>query len=390
MGQLITRELRRLWQSPWQLALVSYLPLLGTLALWWLFSAGLPRALPVAVVDQDQSQLSRMLVRQLSANSVISPVSYQDIGQAQAAMERAEAYAMVVLPFKLNQDLMIGHQPSIDIRYNAQFLLVGKLLSSQIQLSLADGLKQKARLKQLASGVPPVQAEINLNLIETQSSALYNANNNYVAFLVPPILIALVQIVAMLVFANALTEELRRETQAEWFSLGTYRVLLSKILVYTPLPMLQLGLVYAWLYGYLGLPMRGCLGQLLLAQLVMLLAVWLIVLAIFALLQDSARVISFCTALFAPSFAFMGVTFPTHEMPLLAQWWRQIMPSSHYVDTHIGVIAYGQETQALISQLSSYWGFLLLLPVVALMLAKMRREQTGEQLDQAQITEGQG
>lgn len=59
MGQLITRELRRLWQSPWQLALVSYLPLLGTLALWWLFSAGLPRALPVAVVDQDQSQIGR-------------------------------------------------------------------------------------------------------------------------------------------------------------------------------------------------------------------------------------------------------------------------------------------------------------------------------------------
>ncbi|ASJ95461.1 ABC transporter permease [Shewanella marisflavi] len=384
MVNLIKRELRRLWQSPWQLALVSYLPLLGTLVLWWLFSAGLPTALPVAVVDQDQSQLSRMLVRQLAANSVVKPIIYQDIGQAQAAMEKADVYAVMILPFQLNRKLVLGHQPTIDIRYNAQFLLVGKLLSSQIQMSLADGLKQKARLKMLASGVSPEQANINLNMIKTQSSALYNANNNYVAFLVPPILIALVQIVAMLVFANALSDELRHNTLPEWFALGTYKVLWAKVLVYTPLLMLQMGVIYAWLYGYLGLPLSSGLGQLFAAQVMMLLVVWLIVLTIFAVLQDGARVISLCTALFAPSFAFMGVTFPTHEMPMLAQWWRKIMPSSHYVDTHIGVIAYDQGIDALLLQLFSYWGFLLLIPVIALLLTKIRRDQAKEQMAEVQ------
>ncbi|WP_281212690.1 ABC transporter permease [Shewanella insulae] len=373
MKQLIKRELIALWHDPWQLALVSYIPLVGIFGLWWLFSAGLPRQLPVAIVDQDQSQISRMLVRQLQANSVISPIHYQDINQAKDSMERAETYALVVLPFQLNRDLLTGHQPTIDIRYNSQYLLVGKLLSSQIQLSLADGLRHKALLKQLAAGVPMAQAEVNLNLVKTQVSALYNANSNYVVFLLPPILLALGQLLAMLVFANSLNRELRLNTLQEWFSLGTRRVLWAKILVYTPLIVLQGRLILTLLYQYLGLPLAGTFGQLLLAQIVMLLAVWLLVLTIFFLLQDPARVISFCTALFAPAFPFMGITFPTQEMPQLAQWWRVLMPSSHYIDTHVGVVSYGQGFAVFAQQVTSYAGFLVLIPVIVLLARRVKQ-----------------
>ncbi|MCG9739750.1 ABC transporter permease [Shewanella insulae] len=383
MKQLIKRELIALWHDPWQLALVSYIPLVGIFGLWWLFSAGLPRQLPVAIVDQDQSQISRMLVRQLQANSVISPIHYQDINQAKDSMERAETYALVVLPFQLNRDLLTGHQPTIDIRYNSQYLLVGKLLSSQIQLSLADGLRHKALLKQLAAGVPMAQAEVNLNLVKTQVSALYNANSNYVVFLLPPILLALGQLLAMLVFANSLNRELRLNTLQEWFSLGTRRVLWAKMLVYTPLIVLQGRLILTLLYQYLGLPLAGTFGQLLLAQVVMLLAVWLLVLTIFFLLQDPARVISFCTALFAPAFPFMGITFPTQEMPQLAQWWRVLMPSSHYIDTHVGVVSYGQGFAAFAQQVTSYAGFLVLIPVIVLLARRVKlanMSQAGGQL----------
>ena len=373
MKQLIKRELNALWHDPWQLALVSYIPLVGIFGLWWLFSAGLPRQLPVAIVDQDQSQISRMLVRQLKANAAIIPIHYQDINSAKASMQKAETYAMVVLPFQLNRDLLTGHQPSIDIRYNSQYLLVGKLLSSQIQLSLADGLKSKALIKQLAAGVPMAQAEVNLNLVKTQISALYNANSNYVVFLLPPVLIALGQLLAMLVFANSLNRELRLNTMQEWFTLGTRRVLWAKILVYTPLIVLQGRLILTLLYQYLGLPLAGQFGQLFLAQIVMLLAVWLLVLAIFFLLQDSARVVSFCTALFAPAFPFMGITFPTQDMPQLARWWRDIMPSSHYIDTHVGLVSYGQSFATFTHQVMSYWGFLLLIPVIIFLARRVKR-----------------
>ncbi|MBB1381618.1 ABC transporter permease, partial [Shewanella sp. SR41-2] len=142
MRHLFRRECKALWHSPWQLALVSYIPLIGVLALWWLFSAGLPRQLPVAVVDLDNSQISRMLTRQLSANAVIAPRSFANEAAAIEAMRQAQVYGLVILPYQLRKDLLTSKQPTIDIRYNSQFLLVGKLLSSQLQLSLAEGLTQ--------------------------------------------------------------------------------------------------------------------------------------------------------------------------------------------------------------------------------------------------------
>ncbi|MCS6154522.1 ABC transporter permease [Shewanella baltica] len=374
---LVRRELSALWRDPWQLALISYIPLIGIFCLWWLFSAGLPRQLPVAIVDQDHSQLSRMLTRQLKANPVTEPQNFTDLAAAVSAMQQAKVYAIVVFPYDMKKDLLTGHKPTIDVRYNSQFLLVGKLLSSQIQLSLGDGLLQVAGLKQLANGTPKSQVAVNLSPIKSQTTALFNRNNNYIGFLVPPVLVALWQLLSMLVMANSLNRELHlaptiqvngiSNTLTEHF----WPKVLAKVALFTPILMLQGGFILAWLYLYLALPMAGSLALLLLAQLVMLLAVWSLVLLIFVVMRDSARVISFCTALFAPAFAFMGITFPTHDMPQLAQWWRLIMPSSHYIESHVSVVSYGAAWPNVASQLSSYWGFICLPPLIYLLSRKL-------------------
>ncbi|WP_300478558.1 ABC transporter permease [Shewanella sp.] len=374
---LIRRELSALWRDPWQLALISYIPLIGIFCLWWLFSAGLPRQLPVAIVDQDHSQLSRMLTRQLKANPVTEPQNFTDLAAAVSAMQQAKVYAIVVFPYDMKKDLLTGHKPTIDVRYNSQFLLVGKLLSSQIQLSLGDGLLQVAGLKQLANGTPKSQVAVNLSPVKSQTTALFNRNNNYIGFLVPPVLVALWQLLSMLVMANSLNRELHLAPTTQVNGISNtltehfWPKVLAKLVLFTPILMLQGGFILTWLYLYLALPMAGSLALLLLAQLVMLLAVWSVVLLIFVVMRDSARVISFCTALFAPAFAFMGITFPTHDMPQLAQWWRLIMPSSHYIESHVSVVSYGAAWPNVASQLSSYWGFICLLPLIYLLSRKL-------------------
>jgi ABC-2 type transport system permease protein len=191
------------------------------------------------------------------------------------------------------------------------------------------------------------------------------------------VLIALWQLLSMLVMANSLNRELHLAptTHADGMSnLLTehfWPKVWAKMVLFTPILMLQGGFILAWLYLYLALPMAGSLALLLLAQLVMLLAVWSLVLLIFVVMRDSARVISFCTALFAPAFAFMGITFPTHEMPQLAQWWRLIMPSSHYIESHVSIVSYGATWPSVASQITSYWGFICLIPLIYFLSRKL-------------------
>jgi ABC-2 type transport system permease protein len=357
---------------------MSYIPLIGVLALWWLFSAGLPRQLPVALVDLDNSQISRMLSRQLSANSVIAPQSFANEALAIDAMRQTKVYAMVVLPYQLKKDLLTGHQPTIDIRYNSQFLLVGKLLSSQLQLSLAEGLTQIGQQRLLLNGATKATVDVSLTPITNQTTALFNRNNNYVGFLVPPILIALWQLLSMLVFVNSLNKELILLQDRYYLPSNIGAFVVTKILFYSPIMLLHGGFILLWLYHYLGLPAAGALIDLVLAQLAMLLALWLLVLVIFMAMRDGARTVSFCTALFAPAFAFMGITFPVNDMPELAQWWRLVMPSSHYIDSHVSVISYGAQLPQVLTQISSYWGFLLLLPIIVLLAHKAKQVPRSE------------
>ncbi|MBT1443986.1 ABC transporter permease [Shewanella sp. JM162201] len=370
MQALLRRELGALWQSPWQLALASWLPLVSMLALWWLFSAALPRQLPVAWVDLDNSSISRELGRHVAASPVASPSSFGNVNDAVAAMNRAEVYALVVVPAGFSRELMTGAEPTVDVRYNGQFLLVGKLLAANLQLAIADAMKPLAYTKQLASGASPHQAKVNMAPIRTQTTALFNRNNNYVGFLVPPVLIALWQLVAMLVFANALNRELAEPTATPLL-----KRFAAKFVFYLPLLLAQGLFIHALLFGFLALPLAGSVLWLVPAMVAMLLAVFLMVAFIFLLMQEAARVVSFCTALFAPAFAFMGVTFPVHDMPEAAQYWRLLMPSSHYIDSHIALVSYGVSGAELLVKLLSFAPFLLLLVPIYLLAAKGLRAQ---------------
>ncbi|WP_119967796.1 ABC transporter permease [Shewanella japonica] len=361
MRVLLKQELKRLWCSPWQLALVTYIPLISILCLWWLFSAGLPRQLPVAVVDQDNSQLTRTLTRNLAANAVIKPITYTQFADAKAAMTQAEVYAVVVFPHEFKRKLLTGSSPTVDIRYNSQFLLVGKLLSSQLQLSVGAGLMEVAGMKQLLNGANHATVAVNLSPVTSQTTALFNRNNNYVGFLVPPVLIALLQLLAMMVFVNSLNDSLIRQGEQYllpakfWWHVG------AKVLFYTPVMLVHGGFILAWLYGVLRLPIAGNLLLLIAAQAMMFLALWTLIILVFLLMREPARSVSFCTALFAPAFAFMGITFPVNDMPELAQWWRLIMPSSHYIDSHVSIISYGAGALQVLQQSISYGYFIIVL-----------------------------
>lgn len=256
----IRRELNALWHDPWLLALVSYIPLLCALSLWWLFSAGIPRQLPVAVVDFDHSHISRQLTRHIDASASTQTIQFADHASAEAAMSNTQVFAMVTLPQDLSKDLKQGHTPTIDIRYNGEFLLVGKLVSSSISHSLADALLELARLKQLAAGIPVPQANINSSPITTQITALFNQNNNYVGFLIPPIFVALLQIMAMLIFANCLNREMAQSGYQQWLNSHLLRNVLAKVIVYTPLVLLQGCFMLTWLYLYQGVPYAAVSG----------------------------------------------------------------------------------------------------------------------------------
>ncbi|MGT4070738.1 UNVERIFIED_CONTAM: ABC transporter permease [Aeromonas hydrophila] len=357
------REWRLLWQDPFGRALASWLPLLLIGILCWVFSAGLARDLKIGLVDLDQSLLSRELAFSLDASAGLKVAQQFDSIEAGAsALRGGDIYALVVLPSHLERDARQGTQPQVTVFNNGQFILIAKLVSSALAQVVGTLNGQVGVLSAMAGGKALPGALGQAVPIASQVTALYNINSSYAQFLLSALLPAVWQILVVLYGINALarTDRLGLDwtTKGVWF--GLWRTLLPHVLI-------GWGWGLGWsllLFKGFGYPMQGS-WLVLTAGLGLASAACVSMGAFFyGIIRDPARALSLAGAYTAPGFAFMGVTFPVSAMGDFAQFWRSLLPISHYVELQIGQTNYGQPLAAALPQFGALLLFLLPLLLV--------------------------
>ncbi|HHQ4930966.1 TPA: ABC transporter permease [Aeromonas hydrophila] len=357
------REWRLLWQDPFGRALASWLPLLLIGILCWVFSAGLARDLKIGLVDLDQSLLSRELAFSLDASAGLKVAQqFDSIDAGARALRGGDIYALVVLPSHLERDARQGTQPQVTVFNNGQFILIAKLVNSALAQVVGTLNGQVGVLSAMAGGKALPGALGQAVPIASQVTALYNINSSYAQFLLSALLPAVWQILVVLYGINALarTDRLGLDwtTKGVWF--GLWRTLLPHVLI-------GWGWGLGWsllLFKGFGYPMQGS-WLVLTAGLGLASAACVSMGAFFyGIIRDPARALSLAGAYTAPGFAFMGVTFPVSAMGDFAQFWRSLLPISHYVELQIGQTNYGQPLVAALPQFGALLLFLLPLLLV--------------------------
>ncbi|MDH0177859.1 ABC transporter permease [Aeromonas dhakensis] len=374
------REWRLLWQDPFGRALASWLPLLLMGILCWIFSAGLARDLKVGLVDLDQSVLSHQLVYSLDASAGLKVArQFDSIAEGANALRGGDIYALVVLPDHLERDARQGTQPRVTVFNNGQFILIAKLVNSALAQVVGTLNGQVGVLTAMADGKALPGALGQAVPINSQVTALYNLNASYAQFLLSAILPAVWQILVVLYGLNALarTDRLGLDwtTKGVWF--GLWRTLLPHVLIGWGWGLLWTLLLFkgfaypmhgSWLVLTVGLGLSS-------AACVSMGAFF------YAVIRDPARALSLAGAYTAPGFAFMGVTFPVSAMGDFAQFWRSLLPISHYVELQIDQTNYGQPLAAALPQFGALLLFLLpLLLVVRRYRAQASTTQSQEEL----------
>lgn len=373
------REWRLLWQDPFGRALASWLPLLLMGILCWIFSAGLARDLKIGLVDLDQSVLSRQLAYSLDASAGLKVArQFDSIAEGANALRGGDIYALVVLPDHLERDARQGTQPRVTVFNNGQFILIAKLVNSALAQVVGTLNGQVGVLTAMADGKALPGALGQAVPINSQVTALYNLNASYAQFLLSAILPAVWQILVVLYGLNALarTDRLGLDwtTKGVWF--GLWRTLLPHVLIGWGWGLLWTLLLFKG-FAY---PMHG-------SWLVLTVGLGLASAAcvsmgafFYAVIRDPARALSLAGAYTAPGFAFMGVTFPVSAMGDFAQFWRSLLPISHYVELQIGQTNYGQPLAAALPQFGALLLFLLpLLLVVRRYRAQASTTQSQEE-----------
>ncbi|MGR5237938.1 ABC transporter permease [Vibrio alfacsensis] len=365
-------------RDKWLLSCLTWIPILLAVTIWGVFSAGIARDLPIGVVDLQHSQLSRKLMQTLDASSTLSiDFQYSSALEAKNAMIEGDIYAYAVIPSQFDQDILQHRQPQLSVFYNSQYILVAKLVNSAVAQSLGYFDAQLEAMGDLAKGNTTMLAAAGQAVpISTQVTALFNRNTNYAQFLVTAIVPAIWQISVVVSTILILAAHFRfyGHQKNSFAFLGDKPVRqLTKILSqYIPVFMLQGALFLYWFYVLLDWPMEGSFTVLFIAQFVTVIACIIMGAMFFFLPMDPARAMSFAGAFTAPSFAFMGITFPVADMNPLALAWRGLLPITHYIEVQVEQTNYGATAAQSLSSLWPMIGYIIPLMLTVVLVLKHR------------------
>ncbi|WMT78423.1 ABC transporter permease [Bradyrhizobium sp. Ash2021] len=333
------RELRWLRRRYFLLALTTLVPL-GLMALLIaIFSAGLATRLPIGVLDLDNSDLSRTVVRMVDATpDAAVEVHVGELAAGRQLIQSGQIYGLLMLPKDLQRDVFAGRRPEVVFFYNTQKMTSGNIVLRGVSNAVptaAAGIRLSLRTEQ---GQPADVAQADLTPIPVQTNALFNPTLNYVHFLLAALLPSLLQIV--IVTTSSYSAGMDIETNHRLRILrrlggGLWPAVAGKLLPYTILYLAILLVSDSILFHFFDLPLRGSGTLLLFAGILFILACQLIGTVLALVLKPMASAVSIGSLLTAPAFGYMGVSFPRHGMNAFAYGWGEILPGTWYLMARI-------------------------------------------------------
>ncbi|WP_431023819.1 ABC transporter permease [Halomonas sp. H5] len=331
------RELRFWGRSRGDRFLLLWLPLLIGGLVWWIFSAGQPRELPLVIVDEDASQFSRSAGRLMDAMPGVRVVARLEQRQAaQPWLEARRAYGVLWIPAGTSAELARGQQATLVLEHNAQFLTHASQVVREVQAAVA-ALSVAGVTQRLARGPQPAAAPATAQPIRVHRDTLDDRGPDYEVFLAATLLPAVLQILVMVAGVSAVGRELRDGTAVSWRHRAggsLTAALVGKLLPYLLL-YLALGALFILVFaGLRGSPIRGSVMVVLLGMALLVIASLAFGVLLVAATRNMRMGLSLAGFLAAPAFAYSGQAFPLVAMPAFAQAWASLLPLTYWLELY--------------------------------------------------------
>ncbi len=331
---VMKRECRRLVSRPLYLFCMVIAPLFCYLFFTTLLDSGLPTNMPVGVVDQDMSTISRNLTRNLDAFGQTAVVAhYPSIREARTAMQRGEIYGFYYIPQGTSSEVQAQRQPKLSFYTNNTLLVAGSLLFKDMKMMSELAAGSAARTTLYAKGATEDQAMGFLQPIVIDAHPLNNPWLNYSVYLCNTFAPGVLMLLIFMVTVYSIGVEIKDRTAREWLSMGNDSIWISlagKLLPHTAVFFLMGMLYNAYLYGFLHFPCNSGIFPMLLATLCLILASQSMGILMIGILPTLRLGLSFASLWGVLSFSMCGLSFPIMGMHPTLQALANLFPLRHY------------------------------------------------------------
>lgn len=322
------RELQYLLKHKWDLCLVTLAPLFVIILFSSMFYAGKAEHLPIAIIDQDQSELSRNIEKYLSHNHTLSIYTVSDNpNEVEHLLNQTKIWGYVHIPAGAEQRMVQAQDAQISIAFNQSYFSIGNGISSAMLLSTVEAIADFAKNSYFENKIPYAE----LSTANIKISPLFNPNLSYEFYLEPFMIPAILHLLLCCCVAFAVGQELKYGTLNQWVQdKSVLNALLAKNMVYVLIFCFWTWVWLFWLVVIRGWFIAGSLWMILLGQFLLYSAYALISSTVVLATKNLSKTFGFIAVYGGSSLSFAGVTLPLNNAPIFTKFWANIIPYTPY------------------------------------------------------------
>ncbi|PXV62493.1 ABC-2 type transport system permease protein [Dysgonomonas alginatilytica] len=185
-------ELKVVFRDPAVVLLFLIVPLAYPVLYAFLYNNEAVHEVKVIVVDESNSALSREFTRKVDGAADVNVVAHvADMEEAREAVRRKEAYGIIYIPASFSIDLNTAQQTAVLVYSDMSSMLFYKaMLLTCMEVSLEMGAD--IRVNDMGHGTRAQDAS-TMEAVDYEWVSFYNVSNGFASFLVPAILILVIQ-----------------------------------------------------------------------------------------------------------------------------------------------------------------------------------------------------
>ncbi|MDO5526359.1 MAG: ABC transporter permease [Prevotella sp.] len=382
MCDVWAEEMRRIFHDEGMILFFIVLPLSYPILYSWVYNNEVVRDVPVAVVDDSRSQLSREFIRLCDGTADVEIVGYAaDMDEARRMVGEQKVRGIYHIPSDFAIRVNRGEQSPIAV-YTDMSLMLNYKAIFQTATSVSTAMNSKIQIK-LAGNYTDREDEITTAPLAFHEIAIFNPTGGYGNFILPAVLILILQ--QVLILGVGLMAGTARENghYAEYRNMkargiGTLGTLTGKSLCYFMLfavICLYLTVIVPRLFSFVSLaqPM-----DLLAVMLPFVLACIFFAITVSVAVHYRENVLLIVVFTSVPMLFLSGVSWPQSNIPWFWQSISWLIPSTFGIRSFVRMNTMGATLVDCMTECRALWAQVAFYFVTAYIVIKFRQKEYNE------------
>lgn len=359
----------------------------------WIYNNEVVREVPVAVVDYSHSAESREYIRLCNASPDVN-VAYHctSLTEAKDLVGRQQAKGVLYFPSDFDTNIHRGEQAHVGVFCDMSLMLTYKAIFQTAQ-AVSSQMGSEIQLSK-STGFTDRDDEVTVRPLEFDEVPIFNPAGGYGSFLLPAVLILVIQQTLLLGIGLAAGTNRENNRYGELIPIdqhyrGLFRIVMGKALCYF--------MIYALVAAYLTMilptlfhfPLLGSLRSLIGLMVPYILACIFFGITLSCLVRYRENVMLLVVVTSLPFLFLSGISWPSEGIPAFWKGISWLLPSTFGVKGYIAVNSMGATLQDISQEYFALWAQSLIYFFTSCLFYKVQIDraikQEKEDLDTSEV-----